>query len=288
MIPIKRLLTLVRYRFLLVAGLFPYCLGAAVANHNFGRLNLSLFLTGFVALVFVLAGVETFNEYFDWQLGTDRVFALNPKPITDKTLYFGLISFSIAFVFAIYLTSKVGWGILIFSLIGFTAAAGYLGPPVRFTYRGLGEIVIALSYGPFMVLGSYYLQTGGISINPLLVSIVPAILLFVIAITNEVPDFLQDRLVGKRNLCVRLGRQRIVTLYGLITLLFFTLCIAGLITKRFPKMVWFTLVLTPLTYFNYRNARKNCEVPTLFLPVIRGTVIFYVTTIAIFIFGYLV
>ena len=285
---LTKILTLVRYRFLLVAGLFPYFLGAAIARRTFGHIDITLFLTGLAALFFVLVGVETFNEYFDWQLGTDRVFAIDPKPVTTKTFYIGLSSFFVAFLFALYLTSKVGWGIFIFSLIGFTAAAGYLGPPLRFTYRGLGELVIALSYGPFMVLGSYYLQTGNVSINPLLISIVPAILLFEIAITNEVPDFLQDRLVGKRNLCVRLGRQRAVTLYGFVALVFFVLCITGLVAGIFPKTAWLVLFLVPVIYYNYRKARSHCEVPALFLPVIRGTIISYIIAITILTLGFLI
>ena len=34
-----------------------------------------------------------------------------------------------------------------------------------------------------------------------------------LAVVNAIPDFHQDRLVGKRNLVVRLGRRRAVWLY---------------------------------------------------------------------------
>lgn len=283
-----KLIHLCRYRFLLFAGLLPYCLGTAVASYDNHPINFTLFIIGLIGLFFVLVGVEAFNEYFDWHLGTDRVFQLNPKPITKKKLYTGLLAFAVALIFAIYLSTKVEWGIAIFALIGFVAAAGYLGPPIRFTYRGLGEVVIALSYGPFMVLGSYYLQTGKISTGPLLVSIIPAILLFKIAIMNEVPDFIQDRLVGKRNLCVRLGQKKIVTLYGYLLLLFFLICVTGLILKRFPSTVWLILLSVPLAYYNYKIAKNNHQTPLSFLPAIRGTIIFYLITNIIFIFGLLI
>ena len=41
-------------------------------------------------------------------------------------------------------------------------------------------------------------------------SLVPGCLIMALAVVNAIPDFHQDRLVGKRNLVVRLGRQRAV------------------------------------------------------------------------------
>jgi hypothetical protein len=47
----------------------------------------------------------------------------------------------------------------------------------------------------------------------LLASLVPGLLIMALAVANAIPDFHQDRLVGKRNLVVRLGRRRGVLLY---------------------------------------------------------------------------
>ncbi len=145
---LTRLIRLVRYRFLLVAGLLPYGLGAAVAFHSQGQFNLFLFLIGLTGLLFVLIGVEAFNEFFDWRMGTDRVFQLNPKPVTNRTFLVGIVAFFIALIVAVFLTLKLGVTIMVLSLMGFFAAFFYLAPPLKLAYRGFGEIIIALSYGP--------------------------------------------------------------------------------------------------------------------------------------------
>ena len=88
------------------------------------------------------------------------------------------------------------------------AAIFYEAPPIRWSYRGLGEAVIALSYGPWMVLGSLYLHTRALSWGAFWASLVPGLLIMALAVVNAIPDFHQDRLVGKRNLVVRLGRER--------------------------------------------------------------------------------
>ncbi len=68
-----------------------------------------------------------------------------------------------------------GWPILAFALLGGAAAIFYVAPPIRWAYRGLGELVIALSYGPWMVLGSLYLHTQRLSWQALAVSLVPGL-----------------------------------------------------------------------------------------------------------------
>jgi hypothetical protein len=128
-------------------------------------------------------------------------------------LWLGVVAFAIAFGVGVHLTLIGGWPLLAYALLGGAAAIFYVAPPIRWAYRGLGELVIALSYGPWMVLGSLYLHTRAFSGGALLASLVPGCLIMALAVVNAIPDYHQDRLVGKRNLCVRLGRQRSVYLY---------------------------------------------------------------------------
>lgn len=276
----------IRYRFLLFAGLLPYCLGSAIVSSQAGQFDIKLFLIGLAGLFFVLVGVEAFNEYFDWIGGSDRAFLLEQPRVPKEKFYIGILAFAIAFVFAVYLTVTVGFGIALFALIGFIAAAGYLGPPVKFTYRGLGEMVIALSYGPAMVLGSYYLQTKSIAVQPLVISAIPALLLFCIAIMNEVPDFLQDRIVGKRNICVRVGQKNVVVIYIVATVTAFIALFTMLAARFISVTGYLVFLLVPLLIYNYKIAIKNFSTPLNFLPAIKGTIILYVAILLILILSF--
>jgi 1,4-dihydroxy-2-naphthoate octaprenyltransferase len=107
-------------------------------------------------------------------------------------LWLGVAAFAGAFAVGIYLTYRGGWPILAFALAGGLAAIFYVAPPIRWAYRGLGETVIALSYGPWMVLGSFYLHTGALSWGALWASLVPGLLIMALAVVNAIPDFHQD------------------------------------------------------------------------------------------------
>ena len=281
-----QVVSLVRYRFFLYAGLLPYLLGAAWAYGIVGVFDAPIFWSGLAGVVLAVIGVEAFNEYFDSRLGTDRVF--NPQDVPAASagvLWLGALAFTGAFAVGVYLSARDGWPILAFALLGGAAAIFYVAPPVRWAYRGLGESVIALSYGPWMVLGSLYLHTGSLSRAALWASLVPGLLIMALAVVNAIPDFHQDRLVGKRNLVVRLGRRRAVWLYVALAAAGLSVVAAGVIAGVFPRACLAALLAVPLLVASARRAIHTFESPRLFVPAIRSVVACYMVAVSLFILG---
>ncbi len=276
----------IRYRFLLFAGMFPYLLGSAVAFHTKESIHFPYFLLGLLGVAFVLLAVQVFNEHFDITLGTDRVFS-NKTP-SPPHLSTALVATAIALLIGLYLASVRGWPLLVFIGFGVLAMVFYVGPPIRWSYRGLGEIMIFLSYGPFMTVGGYYLQVQGVDIPPLIASLVLGFLVLAIAVVNEVPEYHEDRMVGKKNLVVRLGRRRAVFLYAII--LFFSFAILALSSYLGTIPVYSLLIFTtlPLAFRNVIIAVKNYKSPKRFIAAIRGTAIIYTVSACWLILSYLV
>jgi 1,4-dihydroxy-2-naphthoate octaprenyltransferase len=283
---IVRVVSMVRYRFFLYAGLLPYLLGAAWAYAIAGRFDAPVFWTGLSGVVLAVIGVEAFNEYFDARMGTDRVF--NPAdlpPISVAIFWIGVIAFAGALAVGVYLTLRGGPWILAFALLGGLAAIFYEAPPIRWSYRGLGELVIALAYGPWMVLGSFYLHTQALSWDAFFASLVPGFLIMALAVVNAIPDFHQDRLVGKRNLVVRLGRRRAVGLYlGLASASLLTV-LGGVIAGVFPRPCGFALLGVVLLVVSARRAFPTFEQPRQFVAAVRAIVACYVATVGLFVAG---
>ena len=280
--------SMVRYRFFLYAGLLPYLLGAAWAYATESAFDVPVFWSGFLGVVLAVVGVEAFNEYFDSRMGTDRVF--NPAdlpPMSDGVLWLGVAAFVCALGVGIYLTLRGGWPILAFALLGGMAAIFYVAPPIRWAYRGLGELVIALSYGPWMVLGSLYLHTRALSAGAVYASLVPGFLIMALAVVNAIPDYHQDRLVGKRNLVVRLGRRRAVRLY--LTLAAAGLLVAGggVIAGVFPLPCLAALLALPLLVASGKSAVRTYESPREFIPAVRSIVSCYMVAVLLFTAGLL-
>mgnify|MGYP001612723536 CR=1 FL=1 len=273
------LLRLIRYRFFLFAGIFPYLLGQVIAWNANKALNWHYSRWGFLGILLVLIGVELFNEYFDAKEGGDRIFLEEKPKVPDYFFILGILIFVLAFFIGLYLTFQIGWPILLFSSLGFLAAYFYVGPPIKWAYRGLGEFVIALSYGPFMVLGSYYLQAKRIDFVPFFVSLICGLSIFCLAILNEIPDYYQDRLIGKNNLIVRLGKQKAARLFSFAYLGVFLLLAAGILLKKIPILGAVIFLIFPWVIKCIKHVEKNYDNPKEFLDTININVILYLTVI---------
>jgi len=258
-------------------------LSAAPADRPAVRPPLHRLLTVCSMVVLAVIGVEAFNEYFDSRMGTDRVF--NPTdlpPMSAGVLWLGIAAFAGALAVGVYLTAHVGWPILAFALLGGAAAIFYVAPPIRWAYRGLGELVIALSYGPWMVLGSLYLHTKSLSSGALYASLVPGLMIMALAVVNAIPDYHQDRLVGKRNLVVRLGRHRAVRLYLALAAAALLVVAIGVAGGIFPGASLAALLALPLLIASGRCAVRTYETPRAFVPAVRSIVACYMVAVLLF------
>ena len=269
--------SMIRYRFFLYAGLLPYLLGAAWARGMEGVFDARIFWIGFAGIFLAVVGVESFNEYFDARMGTDRVFdPSDDEYIPEWMFYLGVLAFAAAASIGLYLAREGGWPILLYTLLGGLAAVFYVGPPIRWVYRGLGEAMIALSYGPWMTLGSLHLHTHSFSWGALLASLAPACLIAALAVVNEIPDYHQDRLVGKRNLVVRLGRKNGVFLYSALAALGLAVPAVGAALGIFPRTALLALAALPLLFLSFKEASKTYDEPRRFVPAVRYIVLAYV------------
>lgn len=285
--PITQITRLIRYRFFLFAGIFPYLLGQAIAFNADRFLNWHYFWLGFLGIFLVLVGVELFNEYFDAKEGGDRIFSQEKPNVPKYYFILGIFVFILAFFIGLYLTFRSGWPVLLFSFLGFLGAYFYVGPPLRWAYRGLGELVIALSYGPFMVLGSYYLQTERVASVPLFASLICGLSIFCLAILNEIPDYCQDRLVGKRNLVVKLGKQRSIRLLSISLACLFILLALGVAWEKIPLLALLPFFLLPWMVRSLAMVQKNYENPQAFISAINANVVIYLVIVFSLGIGYL-
>ncbi|HUN76392.1 MAG TPA: prenyltransferase [Steroidobacteraceae bacterium] len=281
-----RIGTLVRYRFFLYAGLMPYLLGAAWARGAEHEFHASIFWLGLSGVALAVVGVEAFNEYFDSRLGTDRVF--NPAdapPMSVGVFWLGTAAFASAFAVGVYLTLLYGTAVLAFASLGGLAAIFYAAPPIRWSYRGLGELAIGLAYGPWLTLGSVYLQTRMLPRGAWWASCVPGFLIMALAVVNAIPDYHQDRLVGKRNWTVRLGRRRAVWLYLGLASAGLLVAALGVAAGEFPRSCLLALLALPLLIASGHRALATYERPRQFGPAVRSIIAGYLLAVTLFAAG---
>jgi 1,4-dihydroxy-2-naphthoate octaprenyltransferase len=253
--------------------MLPYLLGQVIAFSLHKTVSWSYFWWGFAGIFLVLVAVELFNEYFDAKEGGDRIFSQEQPEIPAWFYKLGILALGFAFIVGLYLTLQTGWPVLLFCFLGFLGVYFYVGPPIRWAYRGFGEIVIGLCYGPFMILGSYYIQTRKIDFVPFFVSVISGLSVFCLAVLNEIPDYYQDMLVGKRNLVVRLGKQRAILLLKLSLAVVFALLVLGIVLRIIPALAIVAAATLPWLLKSTKIAEENFDNPKAFLFAVNTIVI---------------
>ncbi|MBL9013460.1 MAG: prenyltransferase [Myxococcales bacterium] len=211
-----------------------------------------------LGIFFVEAAKNASGEIFDWDSGADegvRDDERSPFSGGKRVIVDGLLTRTeTAIVAAVFYAAAIAIGLAIvlsreptvlwLGMIGIALAYFYHGPPFRLAYRGLGELAVALAYGPVIAAGTYLVQRGSIDATVLLASVPVALAIGAFLWVNEFPDARADAAAGKRTLVVRLGRPDASVVFGEILaaayLAVFMLPVFGL-----PMTVWLGLAGAP-------------------------------------------
>jgi 1,4-dihydroxy-2-naphthoate octaprenyltransferase len=243
----------------LTATIIPVVLGIVIAASR-GSFDLLTAVLTIIGACFVQLAINVSNDVFDTMQGADDA-NVTPTQFSggSRVIQYGLVSFrGMATLAALLYAGGALIGLLLLALrgspallaigvIGLIVGIGYTAPPLKLVYRGLGEIAVALGFGPLMLLGAYVVQTGGtISTEAVVASIPVALLVALILYVNEIPDRRGDARAGKRTLPVRFGRSTIVTGYRVVVAAAYVAIVAGVLGGILPVTALLALLTIPL------------------------------------------
>jgi 1,4-dihydroxy-2-naphthoate octaprenyltransferase len=257
----------------LTAIIVPILVGAAwVAYTMQGQPfpALPFWLTLFAGIAMHIAA-NTFNDYFDWKAGTDKVNNNYFLPYSggSRSIELGLISESALFrvaLVSLLISAALGIAlafisgplVLLFGLAGAFSSYFYTAPPLRLAARrGLGELAVGLNFGPLATAGTVYALTGQVSLADFLIGVPIGLLTTAILWINQFPDEQADRQTGKINLVVALGVQRARWGYLLLLTAAFGLLLYWLITGLFPIGMLLAYASLPLAIYAGRIAWRE-------------------------------
>ena len=222
----------------LIVSIAPVLLGLALS------LNKGVFSSIFVALltlfasIFIQLGTNYINDLYDYLSGADDENRLGPIRVVQAGLLSqsqikkaALFSFGIALVIGIYLVFIGGIPILLIGSFALISGYCYTGGPYPLGYNGLGDIFVFIFYGLIAVPGTYYLQSGTLDIDSIIVGSSIGFIAVAILCVNNIRDINTDRKVGKKTLAVRFGSTFVKILYDKM-IIFPYLCVLLLLTRH--------------------------------------------------------
>lgn len=276
----------------LVASVLPVFLGGALAAVRFADspsstlgLRPGLFLLTLAGAVCIHLATNMLNDNFDFRSGNDLAvkhqnpFAGGGRVLTQNVLNvnahlavaLGLLG--LGSLIGILLVLQTGLTLLWIGLVGVFAAFFYVAPPIRLAHRGVGELFVGLSFGPLVVMGTYYVQTLRLDWGPFFLSTAFGLLVAAILWINEFPDVDADVSVGKRTLMARLGYERSIGVYYYAVAFAYVLVVVAALTAQVPVTTLLVLLTAPGARKTFAHLRAHARDPMALIPANAGTIV---------------
>ena len=200
----------------------PVLIGGALAYHHspFGILEWVLLVLVLIGGILLQSASNLLNTYGDYSKGTDTVEneTRSPELVTGvlkpkHVLFAGMMCLLVTCIIGLVFIWHVGWGIVIYGVLGVAGAGMYtIGPAYK--YYGLGQPSVFLMMGLLMPLGTYYVLTGEIfSWEVLLISLPNAFMITAVLTGNETRDYHEDKAAGVGTLCGHMSYGNAMRLY---------------------------------------------------------------------------
>ncbi len=291
---LKAWLMLPRFHFIPLTVILV-SLGTAIAAYE-GYFHFGHFILAMIGSILVHMTVNVINDYYDYvdgiDLNTQRTpFSggsgvlpggfLNPK----QAFWFATVCLWIAMVIGIYFVLTKGW--LLFPLLLVAGFSAYF-YNVYIAKWMMGELFAGLNFGPLIVLGSYFVQTGRYSWETLFASIAPGLLTSNLLFLNEFPDREADLKGGRKHLVIALGKEKARYVFILILMASYLFIVLGVVTKIMPFLTLIGLGTVLFGWKAMKGAFTYYNDTYRLIPALGMNVITILGTQALLTLGYVV
>ncbi len=289
-----------RYHFV-PSSFLPAILGGTVAWTQTGIIYQWFFFLVVLGVTLNHIALNMTDDYFDYLSAADKKNkkVINPYAGGSGTLTSGKIKpqdmrfvffsfYLLTIIIGLYLCAARTWWVLAFGLLGMASSYFYTAPPVRYGYRGLGEISQLVNFSFTIGLGAYVVQTVSISGEAFLVLLPLGLMMFAMIIINEIPDRKDDAAAGKNNLVVLLGAKRAVWLYAAAMTAAYLVILFAPIFNLASFWIYLALFTLPWSFRAFGILKSNFSNPSKLAPANLLTIRAHNLTGILLIIAYLI
>jgi len=215
------------------------------------------FLLSLIGVILLHGGANVVNDYFDYRYAVDTVRVSGSFGQESRVLIRGLLTprqvlaiglglYASAMPIGLYLMAMHGWTILWLGVSGLVTGICYTARPVALKYKALGEIAVFVMFGPLMVSGAYFVQTGAFSVAALWISVPLGIFVAMVLLANNIRDIPFDGEAGVQTVATVLGGRWAVRAYRLFVFAAYGLACALVASGMLGWFALLTLLSLPL------------------------------------------
>ena len=239
-------------------AVIPVLIGGVIAYHD-GYFCWWIFLMVVMCGCLLQSAANLLNTYGDFVKGTDTVEneTRSPELVTGKMkpksiFLMGLMCLGITTLCGLVFIWYIGWGIIFFGILGL-AGAGLYTVGISYKYHAMGLISVFFMMGILMPMGTYYVMSGLLSSEVLIMSLPNAFILTAVLSGNETRDYYEDKKARVKTLSSFLTHEGSLRLYYFLNAISFPILFAAIIIGILP---W-TCGLAFISLIDFHKLIKN-------------------------------
>ena len=291
---LKVWLRAVRIRFLL-ASVISVCLGLVINQWQNKTTDIGFAVLTFIGVAALHASVDLLNDFWDYKRQIDTETQRTKFSGGTGVLPEGLlkpVQVYRAGILLLIIGSIIGGffiferGITVAIILGFAIISIYF-YSTRIVDSGLGEIFVAIK-GTMIVLGTYFVQSSHITLEPILAGIASGVLSSIVLFVNSFPDYEADKAHGRKTLVIVLGKAKAASSVWLFPIIIHGIIVFSVLANIFPPICLITLATIPIAIKSGISLRNNFDNVEKLIPVMSSFVWYGRMTGALFVIAFLV
>ncbi|HSJ34425.1 MAG TPA: 1,4-dihydroxy-2-naphthoate polyprenyltransferase [Acidimicrobiia bacterium] len=260
----------------LPAAAAPVLVGAGLAAGD-GVFRFDAFGAALVGALAIQVAANFANDASDAHRGADAPDRVGPPRmvaagrISSRAMWIATAAaVGVATLCGVWLVAIAGWVVAAIGVASVLAMLTYVGGPIPYGYRGLGEVFVFVFFGLAATVGSRYVHDTSAPRSAWILAVPMGMLAAAILVANNRRDIDTDARAGKRTLAVMLGRRRTAHLYAVLTYGAFAVIAVAATAGWTPRPTALSALLAPYAIGPNRTISSGAEGRAL-IPVLAHT-----------------
>ncbi len=223
----------------------------------------AIFILTVIAGCLLQSAANLLNTYGDYQKGTDTVEneTRSPELVTGvlkpkHVLMAGLACLALTCLIGIVFIFYIGWKILIFGALAMLGAGLYT---AVYKYHALGQVNVFVMMGVLMPLGTYFVLTGELAWEPVVIGLPNAFLITGVLGGNEMRDYYDDKASDVGTLMGHFSYGTGMAIYRFEAIIAFVILAVLLAIQYAPWMCALAFLSVYDLYVVLMNSKKASE-----------------------------
>lgn len=237
---------------------------AVVITINEAEFNIFLAILAVLGVVSAHLGMNLADDFFDYKVNTAEsrkelsrqgirarivkypYLTSNESTLQDLKKAIVLFLLFAAIMGGIILTVRFNWLIVLIAFLTLFLGISYSGFPFKFSYIGLGELVIGIIFGPLLMMGVYIASANRLDSSVVLASIPVGLLVVNILFTHSFIDKKADESANKMTFARLLKTNKAnLTASVLFNFIPYLIIVAGVVLKYLHPLYLLIFLVLP-------------------------------------------